>query len=73
MSKENEKGDIRFCINNRLEEITKYVPVQFFDFDGTSESIRYTSMAPIKSGKKRFIGSPLVKLSRGTGTNRSIA
>ena len=71
LSKENEKGDLRFCVNHGLEEITKYVPVQFFD--GTSESIRYTFMAPIQAGKKSFIGSPPVKLSRGTGTDRSIA
>ena len=50
LSKENEKGDLRFCINHGLEEIIKYVPVKFFD--GSSESTKYIFMAPTQAGKK---------------------
>ena len=30
-------------------------------------------MAPVQAGKKSFIGSPTVKLSKGTGSDLSIA
>ena len=71
VSKENETKDVRYCTAHVLEEITKSIQVNFDD--GTTESFRHTFMAPVQTAKKSFVGSRPVKLSKGTGIDRSIA